>query len=402
MVTVTVDPQLANHCHTIVRRCVHCGFCTAVCPTYLLSGNELDSPRGRIYLIKSLLEGHPVSRETQIHLDRCLTCRSCETTCPSGVRYGQLIDTGRVLIEQQVPRARPQRLWRWGLRRVLANASLFSKLLCLGQITRPLLPAKLREQIPPMVSVRRSPRRRHARTMLILEGCVQPALAPRTNIATAIVLDKLGISLQRTPTAGCCGALDYHLGAHAQGKKRMRHNIDVWWPLIENGAEALVITASGCGSLVKDYGHLLRDDPAYAEKAARISALTYDLSEIVTQADLTPLLPNSSTVRPRIAVHVPCSLQHGQKLGGVLEALLTRLGFTVVSVADGHLCCGSAGSYSVLERTIAQQLLANKLRALQAGNPECIVTANIGCQVHLQSQAQVPVKHWVELLVEGD
>ncbi|OQW91366.1 MAG: glycolate oxidase iron-sulfur subunit [Beggiatoa sp. IS2] len=400
LTTWSQQATFGQEANQILRSCVHCGFCTAVCPTYQLLGNELDGPRGRIYLIKAVLEGHPVSTETQKHLDQCLTCRACETACPSGVQYGRLVDIGRGILEQQVARSWVQKSLRWGLRNVLAQSPLFSRLLCVGQMARPLLPAKLREQIPPPVTLRRYPPVRHARKMLILEGCVQPALAPNINVATAHVLDKLGISLVRVPEAGCCGALDYHLGAHVQGLTRMRHLIETWWPFVENGVEAIVITASGCGSLLKEYGHLLRNDPHYAEKAARISALTFDLSEILAQENLTVFLPEPKVTKTRIAVHVPCSLQHGQKLAGVLETLLSRLSYDLLPVADSHLCCGSAGTYALLEKTISQQLLSNKLTALQAGQPECIVTANIGCQMHLQSQAHIPVKHWIELLAE--
>jgi len=378
----------------ILRTCVHCGFCNAVCPTYQLLGNELDGPRGRIYLIKAFLEGHPVSRATQRHLDLCLTCRSCERTCPSGVPYGHLLNQGRELLEQQIRRPLSQRLPRWGLRKILAHPHRFQILLSLGRLFRPCLPRRLRNQIPTATKTA-WPVVRHARSMLVLNGCVQAGLTPYTNLATAQVLDKLGISLLPSPH-GCCGALSYHLGASTEALNHSRRLIDAWWPAIEQGAEAIVTTASGCGVFIKEYAHLLRADPHYAEPAKRVSQLTKDVSEIVSQENLSPLQPISPTT---IALHLPCTLQHGQQLGELLESLLKRLGFQLTVVPDAHLCCGSAGTYSLLNPDLAQPLLINKLNALQSGHPQCIVTANIGCQLHLQSHSTLPVKHWIELLV---
>lgn len=386
---------------SILRACVHCGFCTATCPTYQLLGNELDSPRGRIYLIKEMLEGAPVSDKTVLHLDRCLTCRACETTCPSGVQYGRLVDIGRVIAEQQVGRPWTQKLQRGLLRLVLPRAYIFNPLLVMGRLMRPLLPRALAQHIPLAQASQVAPVRRHARTMLVLQGCVQPSLAPATNIAAARVLDKLGISLLSAPAAGCCGAVSYHLNAHADGLDYMRRNIDAWLPFIEQGAEAIVMTASGCGTLVKEYGHLLRHDKNYAETAARISALTRDLSEIIAdqQAALQPLLV--AAARGKVAFHAPCSLQHGQKIVGVTEALLSKAGYELTAVPDKHLCCGSAGTYSILQHDLSQQLLRNKLTALQSGAPAQIASANIGCQSHLQSGTEIPVRHWIELLDEA-
>lgn len=384
---------------SILRACVHCGFCTATCPTYQLLGDELDGPRGRIYLIKEMLEGQAVTRKTQLHLDRCLTCRACETTCPSGVQYGRLVDIGRAVVEQRVPRSWQARIVRKMLRVVLPHSHRFTPLLRAGQGMRAVLPAAWRAVIPPRQRAQAWPPARHARRMLVLEGCVQPAIAPNINAAAARVLDRLGISLLRADTAGCCGAVSYHLNAHDEGLNFMRHNIDIWWPHIQAGVEAIVMTASGCGSLVKEYGHLLRHDSAYAQKAARVSALSRDLGEIVAAEDFSALQPSISLSRkPKIAFHAPCSLQHAQKLPGLVENILRTSGFELTTVADAHLCCGSAGTYAILQRDLSQQLLRNKLNALQAGAPQLIATANIGCLTHLQSQSSVPVRHWIEVL----
>ena len=381
---------------SILRTCVHCGFCNATCPTYQLLGDELDGPRGRIYLIKEMLEGNAVTRKTQVHLDRCLTCRACETTCPSGVQYGRLVDIGRVVAEQQVQRPWRERVMRKALRMLIPYPQRFTSLLRLGQWIRPLLPATLQRSLPLRQSASAWPASRHARRMLVLEGCVQPAIAPNINAAAARVLDRLEISLLRADNAGCCGAVSYHLNAHDEALDFMRRNIDAWWPHIQAGVEAIVITASGCGTLVKDYGHILRHDPAYAEKAARISALSRDLSEILAAENLSVLIPANQ--KQKIAFHSPCSLQHAQQLPGVVEKILTAAGFDLTPVPDAHLCCGSAGTYAILQKDLSQQLLHNKLDALQSGAPAAIATANIGCLTHLQSQSRVPVRHWIEFM----
>lgn len=387
----------AEEAESILRACVHCGFCNATCPTYQLLGNELDGPRGRIYLIKQVLEGAPVTEKTQAHLDRCLTCRSCETTCPSGVRYHSLLDIGRAEVDRRVPRPAAQRMLRGALRRVVPEPGLFGPLLKAGRALRPLLPSALREKIPaaaPAASgVRPAPR--HARRVLMLEGCVQPALAPNTNAAAARVLDRLGISVVPVAQAGCCGATEYHLNAQDAGLERARRNIDAWWPFVEAGAEAIVLTASGCGAFVKEYGHLLQHDAAYAEKAARISGLALDLVEVIAREPLDALHKSEPK---RIAVHCPCTLQHAQKLGGAVEALMLRIGFDLTPVADSHLCCGSAGTYSLTEPALARQLRDNKLDALEAGRPDAIVTANVGCQTHLNGAGRSAVRHWIELV----
>ncbi len=385
----------------VLRTCVHCGFCNATCPTYQLLGDERDGPRGRIYLMKELLESRDdddqVTRETQLHLDRCLTCRNCETTCPSGVEYHKLLDIGRAEVERRVGRTPKERALRYGLRKALVDPKRFAALLKAGQTFRPLVPGTLRDKMParPVDPGKRPDGRQHARQMLILEGCVQPGLSPNTNAATARVLDRLGIGLTPAPQAGCCGAIDFHLNAQEAGRQRIRANIDAWWPAIENGAEAIVQTASGCGAFVKEYGEMLADDPAYAEKAKRISALAKDLVEILREEDIDALNVKASR---RLAFHCPCTLQHAQRLGGTVESVLTRLGFELTPVRDAHLCCGSAGTYSVTQPELSKQLRDNKLDALEAGNPELIVTANIGCQTHLDGASRTPVRHWIEIV----
>lgn len=384
---------------SILRSCVHCGFCNATCPTYQLLGDELDGPRGRIYLIKQVLEGKEVTEKTQLHLDRCLSCRNCETTCPSGVDYHNLLDIGREVVDAAVPRPLGQRLLRDSLRAVVPNAGLFKSLTQLGNSFRPLLPVALKTKLPGNIRPAKArPTRQHARQMLILEGCVQPGLSPNTNAATARVLDRLGISVTSIAQAGCCGAVDYHLNAQEQGLQRARRNIDAWWPSIQAGAEAIVQTASGCGAFVKDYGHLLRNDPAYAQKAAAISERTRDLVEVLRAEPLEQL---GGCTRQTLAFHCPCTLQHAQKLGGAVESVLTRLGFNLTPVPDSHLCCGSAGTYSITQPVLAKQLRDNKMNALESGSPDVIATANIGCQTHLASANRTPVKHWIELIEDA-
>ncbi|AWY39628.1 glycolate oxidase iron-sulfur subunit [Pseudomonas putida] len=387
----------AEEADSILRTCVHCGFCNATCPTYQLLGDELDGPRGRIYLIKQVLEGNEVTQKTQQHLDRCLSCRNCETTCPSGVDYHNLLDIGRAVVDAAVPRPIGQRLLREGLRTLVPHADLFKGLVSGGQMFRALLPETLQSKLPRSTAQRKPrPVPRHARRVLMLEGCVQPGLAPNTNVAAARVLDRLGISVTPCREAGCCGAVDYHLDAQAAGLDRARHNIDTWWPLIEmNGIEAIVQTASGCGAFIKDYGHLLASDPAYADKARRISALTKDLVEVLRDEPLEKLGIHNAH---RLAFHCPCTLQHAQKLGGAVEKVLERLGFNLTIVPDSHLCCGSAGTYSLTQPELSRQLRDNKMNALESGYPEVIVTANIGCQSHLDGAGRTPVKHWIEVV----
>jgi glycolate oxidase iron-sulfur subunit len=383
----------------ILRKCVHCGFCLATCPTYNLLGDELDSPRGRIYLMKQMLEGAPVTQRTQLHLDRCVTCRACETTCPSGVEYGRLVDIGRDLVEKKVPRKPWDRMRRWFLKTTLPRRGLFGAALALGRLAKPLLPAKLARAVPERREAGAWPAARHGRRMLVLNGCVQPSIAPSINAAAARVLDRLGISLVDVPSAGCCGAVTFHLNYQDDALAYVKANIDAWWPRIEAGAEAIVITASGCGTMVAEYGHLLRHDPAYAQKAARISELAKDISTVVAaESAALSVLTAKGALPGKVAFHSPCSLQHGLKINGVVESILRDAGVTLTAVADAHLCCGSAGTYSILKPGISRRLLRNKVRALENGRPETIVTANIGCLTHIQSGTSHPVIHWIELL----
>ncbi|HEY9397639.1 MAG TPA: glycolate oxidase subunit GlcF [Burkholderiales bacterium] len=386
------DTDQGKAADAILRKCVHCGFCTATCPTYQLLGDELDGPRGRIYLMKAMLEGEPVTRSTQLHLDRCLTCRNCETTCPSGVEYGALVDIGRALVNERVQRSWHERIMRTAIGAVFTRTQLFKALLRTGMALRPLLPIRLAQKLPLHIPEARAwPALRHARRMVALGGCVQPALTPDTNPAAARVLDRFGISL--IETSGCCGALRFHLDRQDDGLDDMRRMIDRWWPYVEQGVEAFVMTASGCGATVREYGHHLQHDPQYADKARRISAMTRDLTEVLNAEAVRggPLLEHA----PLVAFHAPCSLQHWQKLHGVGERLLSALGYRLTYVPDAHLCCGSAGSYSLLQPELSQQLKRNKLAALSSGMPEVILTANVGCQNHLTTEDGIPIKHWI-------
>jgi glycolate oxidase iron-sulfur subunit len=399
------DTPEGREADAILRKCVHCGFCTATCPTYQLLGDELDGPRGRIYLIKQVLEGAVPSGKTRLHLDRCLTCRACETTCPSGVQYGRLADIGRRIVEERTARRAPERLVRGALSFVLPRRGLFSALLALGRMARPLLPGILRDKVP----ARREPagawpEPRHRRRMLALAGCVQPALAPAINAAAARVLDRIGISLVEADGAGCCGALRFHLGEQDAGKGDMRALIDAWWPALERGgAEAIAMTASGCGVTVEEYAHLFEREAAYRHKAARISLLARDIAEVI--ATEAPALEKAlagarragAKVR-RVAFQSPCTLQHGQRIRGTVEKLLRMAGYELTAVPDAHLCCGSAGTYSVLQPQLSTRLRERKLAALASGGPESIATANIGCLVHLQAGTRIPVRHWIQLL----
>lgn len=395
------DPR-AQEAEAVLRKCVHCGFCLATCPTYNLLGDELDSPRGRIYLIKQVVEGHKPTAETLTHLDRCLTCRNCETTCPSGVEYGHLVDVGRSLVEEQVPRSLWQRSLRWLVREVIAYPGRIGPLVKIGQGVRSLMPSVLARSIPKRQSVGQWPAAEHKRTMLILDGCAQPSMAPATNAATARVLDALGVSLKQTPGAGCCGAIHFHLNDQDKARTMMKRNIDAWWPAIENGAEAVVMTASGCGVTVKDYGHIFKNDAEYAAKAEKISALCKDIVEVLLDEDLSRF-NNAAAAYGNVAFHPPCTLQHGQKLPQVTESLLRKFGFTLTTVPDAHVCCGSAGTYSLFQPKLSQQLQHNKVEALASGAPSVVATANIGCQLQLQTGMlkegrDTRVVHWIELL----
>ena len=400
-----LSPEFKNsaeglQAEAILRKCVHCGFCTATCPTYQLLGDELDGPRGRIYLIKQVLEGEVPTRKTQLHLDRCLTCRNCETTCPSGVQYGHLIDIGRKLVDERVERPVAEKAVRWALKEGLPSP-LFAPAMAVGQAVRGLLPAALKNKVPAKQSAGSTPTRTHARKMLMLEGCVQPAMSPNINSATARVLDAAGVQVVVAKKAGCCGAVKFHLNDQNGAKAEMRRNIDAWWPHVEASVEAIVMNASGCGSMVKDYGHALNDDPAYAAKAERISALTRDLSELLPEL-VDALAPQVKAKSSQIAFHPPCTLQHGQQLRGGVEKHLGAMGFNIKTAScEAHLCCGSAGTYSVLQPEIAYQLRDRKLGNLGEMKPDVIVSANIGCITHLQSGTATPVRHWVEVLDEA-
>jgi glycolate oxidase iron-sulfur subunit len=401
----TPDGEAAE---AILRKCVHCGFCTATCPTYQLLGDELDGPRGRIYLMKQVLEGASVTRKTQLHLDRCLTCRNCESTCPSGVQYGHLVDIGRKIVEERVERPAGEKALRWLLKAGLTSP-LFGPAMKAGQLVRPLLPAALKNKVPASGGARAKmwPTREHARKVLMLLGCVQPGMMPNINSATARVLDAAGIQTLVADGAGCCGAIKTHLGDADGGLDDMRRNIDAWWPLVDGltsqgTVEAIVMNASGCGVTVKDYGHALAGDPAYADKARRISALTRDLSELLPDivAPLKARLHKRKATR--LAFHPPCTLQHGQQLRGGVETHLAALGFEVsLAQNESHLCCGSAGTYSVLQPELSYQLRDRKLANLQPLQAEVIISANIGCIQHLQSGTATPVKHWVEVVDEA-
>ncbi len=392
------DSALGQEADRVLRNCVHCGFCNATCPAYQLLGDELDGPRGRIYQIKQILEGAKATASIQQHLDRCLTCRACETTCPSGVEYHKLLDIGRELVEQQVPRTVLQRSYRRLLQYTFSETRRVSMLLFFPRLFRPLLPARIKKRIPLATRIPPHPERSHARTMLLLDGCVQPAASPQINGSAIQVFDRLAISLRTVPAAGCCGALHQHLSDADAARHRARANIDAWWPSVQQGAEAVVVTASGCAPMIKDYGRLLAGDEQYAQRAARISTMTRDISEVLSKEDLSGLKADSAG---RIAFHSPCSLQHAQQLDGVVEAILKAVGYTLVPVRDAHLCCGSAGTYSILQPELAERLRSGKLESLQEKRPELIATANIGCLLHLQQDAEVPVRHWIELLASA-
>jgi len=394
-----IDPAQQQEAEAIIRSCVHCGFCNATCPTYQLLGDERDGPRGRIYLIKQMLEGTKATVKTQKHLDRCLTCRACETTCPSGVAYGRLLDIGREVLEQQVRRSLLASVKHKTLCFILPYRQRFAVLFRFAQFFKLLMPEYIRRKIAVTSSASRArPYHAFRRQVLILDGCVQPTLAPGINDAAARVLGKLGIGVVSSPAAGCCGALSYHLSATKDGLDFMRHNIDAWLPYLDQGVEAIIMTASGCGLMVKEYGKLLKHDAIYRSNAERIASATKDIAELLAAEDLSSLKP---VIAGTVAVQSPCTLQHGQKLTGTVETLLRHLGFDLTAVADSHLCCGSAGAYSLLQPEISSRLLLDKVKALECGHPDMIVTANIGCLTHLQSMTAIPVRHWIEVLDEA-
>ncbi len=416
--------QKGQEAESILRKCVHCGFCTATCPTYQILGDELDGPRGRIYLIKQIMEGAQPTQKTQLHLDRCLTCRNCETTCPSGVQYAQLLDIGREIVESKVARSWTQKIIRNSLRLGLTSP-LFGVAMRIGQFVRPLLPSVLKSKVPERKSVSRNtqipsvnllsnlpssvqasgPLTQAKKRVLLLAGCVQPAMAPNINLATARTLGAVGYEVLYAKGAGCCGALAHHLNAQTAALDQMRKNIDVWAPLLDQGVQALIMTASGCGASVKEYGHLLANDPLYAAKALKVSNATVDLSEWMAHKPQEleilkgKLDPQKISQQGLQAYHPPCTLQHAQKLKAGVETLMTDLGFDVrVSLAESHLCCGSAGTYSVLNPDISNTLKDRKLANLKELNPKAILSANVGCIAHLQSGTDLPVQHWIEVI----
>ncbi len=393
-----LDTPQGKEANDILRSCVHCGFCTATCPTYQELGDELDGPRGRIYLIKDMLEGGDVSEKTQLHLDKCLTCRACETTCPSGVEFAHLAEIGKAMVEAKVQRPFKQRLLRSVLLHVLPSRTLFSTFLGLGRLFRPFLPEKLKKKIPKSQKTAYFPKKEHLRKVLLIEGCVQPAMSPEIDVATAHVLDKLGIQTLRLLQAQCCGAVENHLNAKDAALKRVRLNIDLWMPYVELGVEAILSTASACALEIKEYAHLLKDDPEYAENAKIISAKAKDIVQVLADEDLSMF----KLAEPkRIAFHAPCTLQHGQQLKGSVESLLMGLGYDLMPVQDAHLCCGSSGTYSILQPELSKALRNHKVKNLTAHNPELIATANIGCLHHMQAGLKTPVLHWTTLLKQG-
>jgi glycolate oxidase iron-sulfur subunit len=394
------DSSAGRAADEILRKCVHCGFCLATCPTYQILGDELDSPRGRIYQIKQVLEGSPATRATQLHLDRCLTCRSCETTCPSGVQYGHLVDIGRAVVDSQVGRPWHERARRWVLREGLTRPWLFGPALKLARSVSWALPASVRAKVGVTRPAGVLPRRVQSRKVLLLNNCVQPSMAPSIDAATARLLDAAGVQSIIAPGSGCCGAIRQHLDDPDGARHNIRRNIEAWWPFVESGqVEAIVINASGCGAMVKDYGHLLRDEPAYADKACRIVELTRDVAEFLPEAIAAAGLSAPPRAQ-RISFHPPCTLQHGLKIRGQVEALLGSLGAVLVPVRDSHLCCGSAGTYSILQTELSRELRARKLEALHEKSPQIILSANIGCIAHLQGATGTPVRHWIEWVDE--
>lgn len=374
-----------NRAESIIRSCVHCGFCLATCPTYQITGSELDSPRGRIYLIKSALEGEEVGRKSLSHLDRCLTCRACESTCPSGVEYGQLLDIGRQFLE-------PKRELKDKIKRFVVRKTLTSALFPLAGKLAKHSPksAKIVEMTSPSTDC-----------VLLLSGCVQPSLAPNINHATKQVLHRLGIEVIERPNGECCGAIDAHLSAQKAALKKIKRNLDNWCQLLDDGVSTILSTASGCGVMVKDYPHLFTKDDDYFLKAQLVSNATQDISEfIATKLNnaSAEILKCFQAQGENISLHLPCTLQHGQKQATILPNLLTKLGYNISQPKDSHLCCGSAGTYSIFQPVLSQQLKQNKLSHLESSQPDLILTANIGCLMHLQSNTKTPVKHWIEIL----
>ena len=401
----TINKALENtpeglEAERILRSCVHCGFCTATCPTYRLLGDELDGPRGRIYLIKGLLEGKEASDKTQIHLDRCLTCLACETSCPSGVEYGHLLDIGRQLINKKVRRTPIERSYRYLIRKILPYPGRFSFFLGLGRGIRFILPGKYRQMVPENKRSKITESGKHTRKMILFSGCVQPSLSPEINCATTHLLNKLGIESISSHGEVCCGAINHHMAVDDSGLSFIKNNIDAWWPYIEEGIEAIVISASGCGAMIKDYGYILRNDTDYKDKAHQVSLMAKDVAEIIVAEEIETLGKLLKGNSRRIAFQNPCSLQHGQKIKDETEVLFQKLGYQIENIEDANQCCGSAGTYSLLQTELSEKLRRKKISALEAVKPDVILTANIGCQLHLQQATEIPVKHWIEILEE--
>ena len=388
----------------ILRSCVHCGFCNATCPTYRVLGDEMDGPRGRIYLIKGLLEGKEATQKTQVHLDRCLTCLACETSCPSGVEYGRLAEIGRQQINKKTKRIFSERSYRYLLRQILPYPKRFSLLLRIGRGIRFLLPDKYRRMIPVNIHTKQQIKKIesvvHTRKMILFSGCVQPLLSPETNCASTRLLNKLGIETITSRDEKCCGAIDHHMAIDERALFFIKNNIDAWWPSIEQGAEAIVISASGCGTMIKDYGYILRNDPDYKDKAHQVAKLARDVGEIIAAEDVGKLRKIINVSSNRFAFQNPCSLQHGQKMKGKTAELLKKLGYQICDVEDADQCCGSAGTYSLLQTELSEKLRRKKINSLKVVKPDVIMTANIGCQLHLQQATDIPVKHWIEILEE--
>jgi len=402
-----IDDALKNtpeglEAERILRSCVHCGFCTATCPTYRLLGDELDGPRGRIYLIKGLLEGREASDKTQMHLDRCLTCLACETSCPSGVEYGHLLDIGRQQINKKVRRALVEQFYRYLLRKIMPYPGRFVFFLGLGRGIRFILPAKFRKMIPENKHgiITKSASHKHKRKMILFAGCVQPSLSPETNYASTRLLNRLGIETIDSHGEGCCGAINHHMADDDSGLTFIKNNIDAWWPYIEEGLEAIVISASGCGAMIKDYGYILRNDTDYKAKAHQVSMMAKDIGEIIVTEEIQTLKKIIKVNSRSYAFQNPCSLQHGQKIKDGTENLLKKLGYQIHNIEDANQCCGSAGTYSLLQTELSEKLQRKKISALEAVKPDVIMTANIGCQLHLQQATEIPVKHWIEILEE--
>lgn len=398
------DNLIARETADAIEACVHCGFCLATCPTYLEARDERDSPRGRIYLIRDFLQTGESDSVAQHHIDRCLTCRSCESTCPSGVVYGDIVDGGRELLERTVQRPAASRWQRKLLRGVVSRSALFGKLVAVGRVFKGVLPLRLKQQIPPAQKVLPAPTNvganDEAGRVLLLEGCVQRAATPNTNLALRHLLSHLNVTVVESPGQGCCGALNTHLGAREDGLNDLRRNIDAWWPAIEDGVDAIISTATGCGTLLVDYGKFLAHDGQYADKAKRVSELTTDVAAYFAGERMAAIPSLRPDKLPRLSVHTPCSQSHALGDPDTVKALLRSRGYFLLSTTEDHLCCGSAGSYSILEPEMAQRLRERKLHALDAEHADVIVTANVGCQLHLAAGGDVPVRHWLELVLE--